>query len=46
MLDVRNVTSQTRHHTLDPDTVIVEFEVEGISSYRDYWSPLAGQHDR
>ncbi len=64
MLDVRAIASQTRHHTVDPETVIVEFEVEGlavesqspyvmryiaviavgadgITSYRDYWSPLA-----
>jgi ketosteroid isomerase-like protein len=31
MLDVRGVTSQTRYQTLDPDTVIVEFEVEGVA---------------
>ena len=64
LLDVRAIASQTRYHTVDPETVIVEFEVEGlavasqspyvmryiavimvgadgITSYRDYWSPLA-----
>lgn len=65
MLDVRGIASQIRHQTDDPDTVIIEFEVDGravangnsyrmryiavitarpdgIASYRDYWSPLAG----
>jgi ketosteroid isomerase-like protein len=31
MLDVRGIVAQTRHHTLDPETVVVEFEVEGIA---------------
>lgn len=31
MLDVRRIVSQTRHQTLTPDTVIVEFEVEGVA---------------
>ncbi|MBO0681282.1 nuclear transport factor 2 family protein [Mycolicibacterium sp. S2-37] len=31
MLDVRNVIAQTRHQTLDPDTVVVEFDVEGVA---------------
>lgn len=31
MLDVRAVASQTRHHTDDPSTVIVEFEVDGVA---------------
>jgi len=31
MVDVRRIGTQTRHQTLDPDTVIVEFEVEGIA---------------
>ena len=64
LFDVREVAAQTRHHTLDPRTVVVEFEIagvvvaagapyrmryvcvvtvdtDGITSYRDYWSPLA-----
>ena len=64
ILTVREVVAQTRHHTLDPHTVVVEFEIagvvvassalyrtryvsvitvdtDGITSYRDYWSPLA-----
>lgn len=64
MLDIRAISAQTRHQTADPQTVIVEFEAEGIAvvsqrpyrlgyvavitvgpegitSYRDYWSPAA-----
>lgn len=64
LFDVREVAAQTRHHTPDPHTVVVEFEIagiavargapyrmryvcvitvdtDGITSYRDYWSPLA-----
>ncbi|MBN9736323.1 MULTISPECIES: nuclear transport factor 2 family protein [unclassified Pseudonocardia] len=61
-----SVVAQTRHETTDPDTLVVEFTVEGrivasgepytigyvavvtvgpegITGYRDYWSPLAVQ---
>ncbi|MGW0159244.1 nuclear transport factor 2 family protein [Mycobacterium sp. NPDC003323] len=31
MLDLRAIPVQTRHQTLDPQTVIVEFEAEGIA---------------
>jgi ketosteroid isomerase-like protein len=31
MLDVRGIVSQVRHQTLDPNTVIAEFEVEGVA---------------
>lgn len=31
MLDLRAIPTQTRHQTLDPRTVIVEFEAEGIA---------------
>lgn len=64
LIDLREVVAQTRHPTLDPDTTILEFEVDaravrtakpfrmryvavvtvggdGITSYRDYWSPSA-----
>jgi ketosteroid isomerase-like protein len=30
LLDVRAIASQVRHQTLDPQTVIVEFEVDGV----------------
>jgi len=30
-VDIRRIASQTRHDTLDPDTVIVEFEVDGVA---------------
>lgn len=38
MLDIRDIVSQTRHQTFDPETVIVEFEVGGIAvaSQRPY----------
>lgn len=28
--DIRGITAQTRHQTLDPDTVVVEFEAAGV----------------
>lgn len=31
MLDVRSISSEIRHQTDDPSTVIVEFEVEGVA---------------
>lgn len=30
IVDVREVTAQRRHHTLDPDTVVLEFETDCV----------------
>jgi uncharacterized protein len=50
MLDVRGITSQTRHQTLDPDTVIVEFEANGVAvesqkPYRMRYVAVVTVHD-